>query len=207
MLATTLFFATLLCSLFTAGSAAANTTAITVANAQNLIQCSEAVLGWTSNGSPRYTVEVYTGCDDSNEDPIFSWTGPNPTVNWYVNLVSGSSCFYSVMDATGAVYYSAGLFVGGSAGGDATACATKIKDDNLAVESASQSSTASGTTPTTASSSAPTGLNGVANAEATTTAASAVGKAQGSISGAGVNAAPSMQLALGLLGAGLLALL
>jgi hypothetical protein len=217
MLATTLFFATVLSSLFTAGSAA---TTMTVADVQNLVQCSNATIGWTDNGQGPYTVEVFTGCSDPSETAAYTVTTSASTVNWWVNMVSGTPCFVAVTDKNGNTAYSNDQGVGGDST-QSSACAAQIKNKNLAVESApTQTAAASGTTPTTASAG---GLAGADNAESSATSYSApestatgsstgpgisgsgVGGSLGS--GAGINAAPSMQLALGLLGAGLVALL
>ncbi|KAG8871389.1 hypothetical protein FRB97_008764 [Tulasnella sp. 331] len=148
-------------------------------------------------------------------------THQSSTVNWWVNMVSGDPCFVAVTDKNGNTAYSNDQGVGGDAS-QSSACASQIKSKNLEVESApTQTTTASVTTPTTATSEG--GLGGADNAESTGTSYSApestatgsssgpgisgsgVGGSLGS--GAGVNAAPSMQLALGLLGAGLVALL
>jgi len=218
MLATTLFFATVLSSLFTAGSAA---TAVTVADVQNLVQCQNATIGWTDNGQGPYTVEVFTGCTDSNDAAVYTATTSTSTINWWVNMVSGTPCFVAVTDKNGNTAYSNDQGVGGDSS-QSSACAAQIQSKNLAVESApSQPAAASGSTPTTASSEG--GLAGGAdNAAATSSYSAPESTATGSStgpgiggsgvggslgSGAGVNAAPSMQLALGLLGAGLIALL
>jgi len=213
MLASTLFFATLVSSLFTAGSA------ITVADAQNLVQCKNSTLGWTQGSGP-YQVNVYTGCSDSTETPIASYYGLTaPTCTYWVNQISGATIMYEVIDSTGTSYWSGDNFVGGNSGADATTCENQIKSANLEVQTvnatavantpSSSSVSASAVAPTTASD----GLDGVANAEETSTSSSAkstatAGVAGGNLSnGAGINAAPSTQLALGLLGAALLALL
>ncbi|KAG9005109.1 hypothetical protein FRB95_003699 [Tulasnella sp. JGI-2019a] len=222
MLASTLFFATVLSTFFTAGSA------LTVAQPQNLVQCQNATLGWTSGNGP-YKVDVYTGCSDSSTDPIATFTGlTSPTCLWYVNALSGETIMYSVTDNDGKEWWSDDAGVGGDSNQSGT-CAAHIKSAKLTVESnsvngggASDDSTTTTTTPAavlpTTASATPTssagGLDGVANAEngdTTTTGAAAKSTggsgAIGAISAAGLNAVPSAQLALGFIGAAFLSLL
>jgi len=209
MLASTLFFVTLFSSLFTAGSA------LTCDQPKDLVQCSSSNLTWSSGKGP-YNVYVFTGCNDANEDPISTFIGITDTfVTWWVNTISGATVFFQVEDSTGD-FFSRDGYVGGNAN-DADQCTATIKQKGLesttfTANPAAVVGGAAPATPTTqTSSSSVPGYDGVVNAEQTSTSSAAatssapVVKAAGAISAAGTNAAPSVSLALGLLGAALLA--
>jgi len=100
MLATTLSFATLLFSLFTAGSA------LTVDTPENIVQCQQATFSWSAGNGP-YNVDVFTSCDNSNDSPIVSFLNVAGTsADCVLPLVSGEGFFLAVTDTLGQVYYS-----------------------------------------------------------------------------------------------------
>jgi len=209
MLASTLLFATLLSSLFTAGSAS-----LSAITPTGLVQCATATLGWQGGVGP-YEVHVFTGCDDPNDEPLASWYGVTGTSTpWYVNGLSGYTIFLQISDSTGATVYSGDGYIGGNAGQAATTCEQHLQQSNLltvsynltadALAAAASSSSAAGSLPTTQSI-----ANGiVANAEATATSGtpspSGIKVAGALGNGAGTSAAPSVELAIGLMGAALL---
>jgi len=231
MLASTLFFATVLSSLFTAGSA------LTVDAPKDVVQCSKTTISWTPGTGP-YNVYVFTGCEDSNTDPIATFNVPSGTnsVQWSVpGNAKTSAIFYQVEDTTGDFYSTDGN-VGASSGpcqADTTQSTTPAPAAAPAVAAAPAAAPA--TTPTTATDgsdgttdgsddttdgsdgtdgsddSTQDGAPGVANAAQTGSdpqaTAPTTGKVAGSLgSGAASNAAPSIGLAITLLGAGFLAL-
>jgi len=218
MTASTLFFATLLSSLFaltTAGSA------ITVTPLTGLVQCANATIKWSGGAAP-FNVFCYTGCSDPNDNPIASWYNmPTSSAEWYVNVPSGTDVFCEVTDATGDDAFTPDAYVGGNSGQDETTCTQHIKDANLGTTSytytapAGTDSTDSTGTPATPPASdgsidAGTVANAGTNSDGTdngdsgnTSQPPTVG---GSLASAGVIVVPSLGLGVTLIGAGLLAL-
>jgi len=216
MLAFTLASATLVFSLFTAGSA------LTVDAPANAVQCAETTINWSAGQGP-YNVYVFTGCGDSDDAPLATFLNVVGTAQqWYVNAVSGATVFYQVEDSTGS-FFSPDGYIGGSSA-DSQTCKKHLKDANLETQSIDYSQSASSpsensngntngppsddpenSTPTTQSN--PPAV-GVANAEQTPTPTpTPKGAIAGSIASGALLASPSSGLAILLLGVGLLAAL
>ncbi|KAG8954232.1 hypothetical protein FRC04_000454 [Tulasnella sp. 424] len=218
MFTNSLVFTTLFATLCAVSSA--NAADLNAKNPVNPVQCQDTKLEWTG-GVPPYNVYVFTDCKDDSDAPIATFTNiQDNSVNWATTLYSGDGFFYQVEDSTGADSFSDDSYLGGDA--------SKIDDCKAQVASLKASTSVAPTTSSTAPSDAPT--DDVASDNVPTTmsrasttsslGASAVANAAsdptGNIQKAGSNqvangasslVARPVELALGVLAAGVVAFL
>jgi len=203
MFSNTLIFSTLIASLYAASASADDFSAN---KPTGLVQCAKTTLSWTGGAGP-YDVYVFTGCEDDNEDPIFTATGvTGNSVDWEVTEVSGKGMLFEVVDSTNESVFAEESYIGGDASASA-ACAAKISE--WAASTVSVSSTASVAGPTTMSGASG---DGVANAEQGPTFSGSIATAtpvagSSSISGATSLSARPLAFVLGSVALGALALL
>jgi len=162
MFSSTLVFSTLIASLY-----AIDPPAFIANKPTDLVQCTNSTLSW-SGGTGPYDIYIYTGCEDPNEDPIFTQEGVTDTsIVWYDTLLSGKGMLFEVEDSTGATAFADEAYVGGDASKSA-ACAATLKTE-ASQSSSSVASMSATSTSTSTPSGAPDSGSGVDNAEVTPT--------------------------------------
>jgi len=209
MLTPSLFFTTLIV-LFTSVSAGAtatgNTTDIVVNVPSSLVQCANSTITWSGGVAP-YVVNIYTGCDSSDDTPVASFNGVSTqSLNWFVTQFSGATLFIQVIDSANSEAFSNDCYVGGSttntAGCKAIVSAAQASSRSVA---ATATTSAAGGAPTTMSQ--PAGAGGVANnAAKVSTPASSATSTTVATNGAGSIVARPVEVAVALAALGLAAL-
>ncbi|KAG8932574.1 hypothetical protein FRC01_013204 [Tulasnella sp. 417] len=221
MFANSLVFTTLVATLYAVSGVNA---ALDAKNPVNPVQCKDTTLEWTGGVGP-YNVYVFTDCKDDSDAPIATFTNvAGNSVSWPTTLYSGDGFFFQVEDSTGADSFSDDAYLGGDADK-----IDECKKEVAALKASESASTASATTTTTpaagetpanvaanndnipttmsrASTTTP-GASGVANAASDPT--NGVQKAGNDkvANGASTLGARPVELALGVLAAGVIAFL
>ncbi|KAG8924829.1 hypothetical protein FRC00_004672 [Tulasnella sp. 408] len=222
MFANSLVFTTLVATLYAASGVNA---ALDAKNPVNPVQCKDTTLEWTG-GVPPYNVYVFTDCKDDNDAPIATFTNVQSNgVSWPTTLYSGDGFFFQVEDSTGADSFSDDVYLGGDADkiDECKKEVAALKESESASSVAATSSTAAPgpsadavanndnipTTMSKASTTTTPGASGVANAASDPTGNSNIQKAGSDqvANGASTLVARPVELALGVLAAGVVAFL
>lgn len=223
MFSTSLVFTTLVATLYAVSGV--NAADLDAKNPVNPVQCKDTTLEWTG-GVPPYNVYVFTDCKDDTDAPIASFTNvAGNSVNWATTLYSGDGFFFQVEDSTGADSFSDDAYLGGDAdkvdeckkevaalkaSESASSVSATASPASTTAPAASDAAVADANVPTTMSraSSTSVGASGVNNAAAGPSG----GVNQGASSDKVANGASSLvarpvELALGVLAAGVVAFL
>ncbi|KAG9017987.1 hypothetical protein FRB90_012712 [Tulasnella sp. 427] len=204
MFSKSLVFTTLVATLF----AASNVHALEALNPKNPVQCKDITLEWNGEKGP-FNVYVFTGCSDDSDDPIATFTGvTGNSVTWPPTLYSGDTFFFQVEDSTGNDAFSDDAYLGGDAD-KISECKKEVaaaKAASASSDAPSSTDSASDNTPTTmsrASSTTTPGPSGVANAASDPTSGTNAKAASDKVTnGASTLLARPVELALGVLAAG-----
>ncbi|KIO34366.1 hypothetical protein M407DRAFT_240671 [Tulasnella calospora MUT 4182] len=220
MFANSLVFTTLVATLYAVSGV--NAADLNAKNPVNPVQCKDTTLEWTGGQGP-YNVYVFTDCKDDSDAPIATFTNvAGNSVSWPTTLYSGDGFFFQVEDATGKDSFSDDAYLGGDAD-KIDECKKEVAalkaSDSASIVSSTQSPAPSvsaaavgddniPTTMSRASTTTTPGASGVANA-ASDPSGGANQKAGSDkvANGASTLVARPVELALGVLAAGVVAFL